>query len=317
MKGDGLILWNAIAICEMSKTSWQMGKLRVKDVWENSTSFRERLRIPRTHSKVGTDREEWRFQQRTSRWTGSLNRQNRQMVLKPVPTSGRSMVTSSTVITMNFEFNSACPMEETNPIPLKYIDVVRSTHSDLDVLQEKRIDDDWIVDSNRSLSDSWNGFTKFTLLLENPTKGSMWFVGRLTKSQSTTRPDHVWPEVWRKTRMGTGDAESRHCSETERQTCEKKSGKTYGKHAKRKMERPMAPVMPWKKAPNMRKENWKDLWHPSCRVKELQMESRKCLQNRRLHPRRLQKRFMVEITRIHKATSGIFSAWKSWRSCCG
>ena len=26
MKSGGLILWNAIAICEMSKTSWRMGK---------------------------------------------------------------------------------------------------------------------------------------------------------------------------------------------------------------------------------------------------------------------------------------------------
>ena len=25
MKSGGLILWNAVAICEMSKTSWQMG----------------------------------------------------------------------------------------------------------------------------------------------------------------------------------------------------------------------------------------------------------------------------------------------------
>ena len=33
------------------------------------------------------------------------------------------------------------PKEETFPIPLKYIDVTRSTHSELDVLQEKRIDD--------------------------------------------------------------------------------------------------------------------------------------------------------------------------------
>ena len=28
MKNGGPILWNAIAICEMYKTSWQMGKLR-------------------------------------------------------------------------------------------------------------------------------------------------------------------------------------------------------------------------------------------------------------------------------------------------
>ena len=56
--------------------------------------------------------------------------------------------------------------EETFPIPLKYIDVTRSTHSDLDVMQEKRVNDCWIVDSVRSLSDMWKGFTKFTLLEE-------------------------------------------------------------------------------------------------------------------------------------------------------
>ena len=52
------------------------------------------------------------------------------------------------------------PEEETFRIPLKYIDVIRSTHTDLDVLQEKRDDDYWNVDLNRSLSDSWKGFVK-------------------------------------------------------------------------------------------------------------------------------------------------------------
>ena len=52
-------------------------------------------------------------------------------------------------------------------------DVTRAVHTDLDVLQEKRIDDNWSVDSNRSLSDSWTGFTKFILLKEN-SKGYMW-----------------------------------------------------------------------------------------------------------------------------------------------
>ena len=58
--------------------------------------------------------------------------------------------------------------KETFPIPLKYIDVTRATHTNLDVLQEKRIDCFWNVDANRSLSDSWKGFTKFTLLKEEP-----------------------------------------------------------------------------------------------------------------------------------------------------
>ena len=35
MKGGGLTLWNAVAICEMFKTSWQTGKRRVKDDLEN------------------------------------------------------------------------------------------------------------------------------------------------------------------------------------------------------------------------------------------------------------------------------------------
>ena len=44
-------------------------------------------------------------------------------------------------------------MEETFPVLLKYIDVTRSIHTNLDVLQEKRVDDNWNVDTNRSLSD--------------------------------------------------------------------------------------------------------------------------------------------------------------------
>ena len=30
----GMSLWNAIGICDMSETSWQMGRLRMKDVLE-------------------------------------------------------------------------------------------------------------------------------------------------------------------------------------------------------------------------------------------------------------------------------------------
>ena len=35
MKDGGLMLWNAGAMCEMFKTSWQTGKLRMKDDVEN------------------------------------------------------------------------------------------------------------------------------------------------------------------------------------------------------------------------------------------------------------------------------------------
>ena len=41
------------------------------------------------------------------------------------------------------------PREESFPIPLKYIDVPRPTHTNLDVKQEKRIDDYWNIDGSR------------------------------------------------------------------------------------------------------------------------------------------------------------------------
>ena len=89
------------------------------------------------------------------------------------------------------------PREESFPVPLKYIDVSRITHTNLDVKQEKRIDDDWNIDGSRNLSDPWTGFNQFTLLEEKPPDGYMWSGGRLTRKQLTSRPDHLWPELWK------------------------------------------------------------------------------------------------------------------------
>ena len=60
------------------------------------------------------------------------------------------------------------PREESFPFPLKYIDVTRNTHTSLDVLLEKHIDDYWNVDGDRELSDMWTGFT---ILKEKPPDG--------------------------------------------------------------------------------------------------------------------------------------------------
>ena len=83
--------------------------------------------------------------------------------------------------------------EESFPIPLKYIDVSRTTRTDLDVMQERRIDDYWNIDGSRDLSDSWTGFTP---LEKKPSDGFLWSGERLTKRQVTSRPDHIWPELW-------------------------------------------------------------------------------------------------------------------------
>ena len=88
------------------------------------------------------------------------------------------------------------PREESFPVPLKYIDFSRTTHTNLDVMQESRVDDYWNVDGSRDLSDSWTGFTQITLLKKKPPEVYMWSGERLTKRQATSRPDHLWPELW-------------------------------------------------------------------------------------------------------------------------
>ena len=86
--------------------------------------------------------------------------------------------------------------EESFPIPLKYIDVSRTTRTNWDVMQERRIDDYWNIDGSRDLSDSWTGFTQCTVISEKPPDEFLWSGGRLTRRQLTSRPDHLWPELW-------------------------------------------------------------------------------------------------------------------------
>ena len=47
--------------------------------------------------------------------------------------------------------------KESFPFPLKYIDVSRTTHTNLDVMHDSRIDDYWIIDGSRDLSDFGTG----------------------------------------------------------------------------------------------------------------------------------------------------------------
>ena len=88
------------------------------------------------------------------------------------------------------------PREESFPFPLKYIDVSRTTHTNLHVKEEKRIDDYWNVDGSKDLSGPWTGFTQFTLLEVKPPEGYLWSGERLTRKQLTSRADHFWPERW-------------------------------------------------------------------------------------------------------------------------
>ena len=93
------------------------------------------------------------------------------------------------------------PREESFPVPLKYVDASRTTHTNLNVLQEKRIVDYWNIDGSRDLCESCTGFTQFTLLIEKLPDGYMWSGWRLTRKHLTSRTDHLWPELWKKMRQ--------------------------------------------------------------------------------------------------------------------
>ena len=129
----------------------------------------------------------------------------------------------------------------------------------MDVKHEKRIDDYWIIDGSRDLSDPWTSFTQFTLLEEKVPDGYMWSGERLTRKQLTSRPDHLWPELWKS--MG------KHAKLKEKQKWsnekfhlenarklrgiyftdpEDKEFKETIKNARKKLETPVAPAMPCK-----------------------------------------------------------------------
>ena len=149
--------------------------------------------------------------------------------------------------------------EESFPIPLKYIDVSRTTHTNLDVKQEKLVDDYWNIDGSRDLSDPWTGFTQFTLLEEKPPDGYMWSGERLTRKQLTSRPDHLWPELWKSMGKNAQLKERQKWSNEKPKLDnsrrlrgiyfidpEDKEFKETIKNARKKLETPIAPAMPCK-----------------------------------------------------------------------
>ena len=105
---------------------------------------------------------------------------------------------SKTAITLNQQSNFARREKNHSLFHWIFFDVSRTTHTNLDVKQKRRIDDNWKIDGSRDLLDSWTGLTQFTLLSEKPPDGYMWSGERLTTRQLTSRPDHLWPELWTK-----------------------------------------------------------------------------------------------------------------------
>ena len=149
--------------------------------------------------------------------------------------------------------------EESYPIPLKYIDVARTNHTSLDAMMEKHIDDYWNVDGERESSDAWTGFTRFILLNERPPDGYTRSGSRLTRKPTTSRPDNVWPDMW-KQMSDASKRKAKHKWAIEKPKLdnarklrgiffielEDEDFKNIMKNARRKLEIPMPAAMPCK-----------------------------------------------------------------------
>ena len=101
------------------------------------------------------------------------------------------------------------PREESFPVPLKYIDVSRTTHTNLDVKQEKRIDDYWNIDGSRHL-----------ILEEKPPNGFIyvWSGERLTKRQATSQAYNPFNTTTKKMIQDVGNVELFELFETDPKT---------------------------------------------------------------------------------------------------
>ena len=88
------------------------------------------------------------------------------------------------------------PTEDTCPIPLKYLDIMRKTETNLEHLGESEIRDYWTREGEVELSAPWTGRTIIWILLPDPPPGHRHNNGRITRIQKTTRPDSIWPEDW-------------------------------------------------------------------------------------------------------------------------
>ena len=148
------------------------------------------------------------------------------------------------------------PREESFPIPLKYIDVSRTTQTNLDVLQESRIDDYWNIDGSRDLSDFLDRFHSINFIERKTSKRKNVVRGRLAKRQATSRPDHLCPELCTKLRRNAKLKEkqkwsmektkldnARRLREIYCNDHKDKELKETIRNARKELETPMAPAM--------------------------------------------------------------------------
>ena len=174
----------------------------------NSKNVRKSPRSQRTHSKAGTTRS----QERTSRRTGRSSTDRTKRWRRSHERLWVFKVASSIVITMNLQFNSKC-RKKNIPCPTELHWRNQSYLHKSGCIARKnvfRIIGMWTrievyqipgKDSRSSL------YCKRNLQREN-----VWSGRRLTTTQTTTRRENVWPEVWTKIGKATQKKEKQVCA---------------------------------------------------------------------------------------------------------
>ena len=140
----------------------------------------------------------------------------------------------------------------------RWCDVSRATHTNLDVEQERRIDDYWIFDESRDLSDSWTEVSHNLLCwkrkLQTDLCGSggdkrenSWHPGQIIYVQNSGRK---WKRSWRRSKSGHMKSSILITSRKLRGIYfidpEDKEFHEIIKNARKKLETPVARAMPCK-----------------------------------------------------------------------
>ena len=149
------------------------------------------------------------------------------------------------------------PREESFPIPLKYVDVSRTTQTNLDVMQESRIDDYWNIDGSRDFVWFVDRFHSVHSIKWETSRRICVFRGETVKTASDiqARPFYGqnsgrnWEEPsWGRSKNGQLKKQKLENARRLRRIYfidpEDKEFKETVRNARKKLETPMAPAMP-------------------------------------------------------------------------
>ena len=157
-----------------------------------SKIIRKKLRIPRTHSETGIHRKERISAENLMAIGKSFNLKKQKVTQKLGKIFGLFKEISCIVIILNRQVQLYVPRKESYPTPLSNIDVIRATYADLETAQRSEFMTIGISIWTEICQIRGRVSTIFTLLSEVPQKGNNQSERRLTKIQTTSRPDYIW-----------------------------------------------------------------------------------------------------------------------------